>query len=314
MKILMIGNKESGKTTYMASAFGVMNDGISGFYIHTDDSTKHWFQRLYKEIRNGGYPDATDKRGSYQFQLYHNQKEVLDFEWIDYNGGIITELSIENLSTDINESDGMMIFLDSVALLHNDISTHRFRRILALISDKLEKTESHLFSVIIVLTKYDKIPSDVTFEQVKSPIQGFIDSANKNDKLYIRVVPVSCTKNGFYNVDLPLLDILDSGLKFSYIITGLEVKYYAEQAQDYAKRIGLLDWGASKLFGLKTNGELANECLSKAQERKNLFRSLEKPMENLSKHVSEYTLIFPNANSSSGKKRTRQRISEFIDL
>lgn len=314
MKILMIGNKESGKTTYMASAFGKMNNGISGFYIHTDSTTKDWFQRVYRQISNGSYPVATDKRGSYHFQLYHNQKNVLDFDWIDYNGGIITDTSIEELSSDIDSADGMMIFLDSVALLNNKMSTHRFRRIIALVTEKLEKNDNPLFSLIIVLTKYDKIPSNITFEQVKKPIQAFVDCANENDKLYIRVVPVACSQEGFYNVDLPLLDILDSGLKLSYIIAGLEAQAYVEKAQGYIKRTGLIDWGISKLFGVKTNGELATECATLAQERYELFQSLEGPTEDLANYVSNYRINFPHSNVDTERKHNNRRNSRFLDL
>ena len=314
MKILMSGNKESGKTTYMASAFGKLDNGISGFYIRTDPTTKAWFQRVYKQIGDGNYPVATDKRGSYHFQLYYNQRSVLDFDWIDYNGGVITDTSIEALQKDIDSADGMMIFLDSVALLNNQMSVHRFRRIIALITEKLEKNESPLFSVIIVLTKFDRIPSNVSFEQVKQPIQQFIDNASENKRLYIRVVPISCSKDGFYNVDLPLLDILDSGLKLSFVMAGLEAQSYAEQSQNYVKKTGLLDWGISKLFGMKTNGELATEYASKAQERYEMFQSLEGPTKNLANYVSNYTVRFPNANSAPEKNYHRTQSSRFLDL
>jgi len=314
VKILMIGNKESGKTTYMASAFGMMDEGIHGFYINTDNTTKEWFQRLYRQIGCGNYPDATDKRGSYHFTLYHNQQNILDFDWIDYNGGIITDISIENLKNDIDSSSGMMIFLDSVALLNNDISTHRFRRIIALVSSKLESTDSPLFSVIIVLTKYDKLPKGVDFKEVTESIRPFVEAADENDKLYIRIVPVSCTRSGFYNVDLPLLDVLDSGLKLSYIMASIEAKYYAEQAQDFAKRIGFIDWGISKLFGAKTNGELATECRDKALERLALFESLETPVERLSNYVSNYEIKYPNEKHEYQKETNINNLVQFIDL
>ena len=314
MKILMIGNKESGKTTYMASAFGVLNDGISGFYIHTDNTTKEWFQRLYRQIGNGYYPDYTDKRGSYHFQLYHNQRSVLDFDWIDYNGGVITDTSIENLKTDIDSADGMMIFLDAEALLNNDIVTHRFRRIIALTSGKLESDDSALFSVIIVLTKYDKLPADTDIESVTKSIKPFIDDANENDNLYIRVVPVSCTEKGFYNVDLPLLDILDSGLKFSFVMAALEAKYYADQSVDYGGRTGLIDWGFSRLLGVKTNGELAAEYRNKALERLNLFETIKMPMEKLADYVANYVVTYPKGSGISKKTTKRQNTVDFIDL
>lgn len=314
MKILMIGNKESGKTTYMASAFGVLNEGISGFYIKTNNQTREWFQRVYKQIGSGYYPDMTDKRGSYHFQLYHNQRSVLDFDWIDYNGGIITDTSIDELRKDINSVDGMMIFLDSEALMNDDIATHRFRRIIALISEKLESEDNLLFSVIIVLTKYDKLPANVEIENITESISPFIEDVKENNKLYIRIVPVSCTEKGFYNVDLPLLDILDSGLKLSYIMAGLEAKYYSEQSASYAAKIGLLDWGFSKLFGAKTNGELATEYRDKALEKLSLFESIQMPMEKLADYVANYRIRYPNEQNIGGNKNKKRKSSSFIDL
>lgn len=314
MKILMIGNKESGKTTYMASAFGVLNDGISGFYIHTDTTTREWFQRLYKQIGRGYYPDYTDKRGSYHFQLFHNQRSVLDFDWIDYNGGVITDTSIEKLKNDIYTADGMMIFLDAEALLNNDIVTHRFRRIIALISEKLESGDSPLFSVIIVLTKYDKLPADTDIESVTKSIKPFIDDADENEKLYIRVVPVSCTEKGFYNVDLPLLDILDSGLRLSILTAAFEAKYYTEQFADRANKTGVIDWGVSRLMGLKTNGELAKEYRNKALERIALFETIKMPMEILSDYVANYVVTYPKGGGISKKITRRQSTVDFIDL
>ena len=57
MKILMIGNKESGKTTYMASAFGVMilqNTGFKGF-IRKYAMADILMQRIREEAINFSY-------------------------------------------------------------------------------------------------------------------------------------------------------------------------------------------------------------------------------------------------------------------
>lgn len=294
MNILMMGNKESGKTTYMASAFGLLEDGISGFYIRTDASSKAWFTKLFSEIKQGRYPNATDKRGIYEFGLYFNQKKILDFNWIDYNGGIITEHNIDNLEGDIAKSEGMMVFLEADALWRNNSSIHKFRRILALISSHIENSDNPLFSVIIVLTKYDRIPVNVGIDEVTEPIQGFLDSAKQNDKLYVRVVPVSCTSSGFFNVELPLLDILDSGMKIEYLTAVLEAKTYAEEFEKYNNSRGLIDWGISKLFGVKTNGEIAEEYRNKALMKIEMYESIEKPTEALSNYVRNYSIRFPN--------------------
>lgn len=316
MNILMIGNKESGKTTYMASAFGLLEGGISGFYIRTDASSQSWFHKLFSEIKMGNYPSATDKRGSYEFALYYNQNKILDFNWIDYNGGVITEQSIDNLEIDIDKSEGMMIFLEAEALWRNITSVHKFRRILALISSHLENSENPLFSVVIVLTKYDRIPLNVSIKEVTEYINMFLEEAKQNDKLYVRVVPVSCTSKGFYNVELPLLDILDSGMKIDYLTKILEVNSYAEEYKKYDEQRGIIDWGISRLLGVKTNGEIADEYLQMALQKIELFEKIEKPTEYLSSYVENYTIRYPNVGSIdvAPNKLEQKNSHRFIEL
>ena len=303
MNILMIGNKESGKTTYMASAFGLLEGGGADFYIRTDTSSKAWLKKLYSRIRKGNYPDATDKRASYEFELFYNQTKVIDFNWIDYNGGIITEQSIDNLLTDINQSDGMMIFLDAEALWRNNIFVHKFRRIFALINSHLENSVNLLLPIVIVLTKYDRIQADITLDEVTENISNFLDNAKKNNKFYVRVVPVSCTKNGFYNVELPILEILNIGMKNEYKNVILEANAYEEEFQKYnKKRKDIIDWSVSRLIGVKTNKEIAEDYRQKALKKTELYELIENTMENLSVYINNYNITYPSKKISIFQK------------
>jgi hypothetical protein len=303
MKILMIGNKESGKTTYMASAFGLLEQGQSGFFINSDSGSTQWFKALFQSIKNGMYPALSDKRSKYAFELYHYQKKVLEFEWIDYYGGIVTEMNAEQLVKDIDTSDGIILFLEAAALLERNTSVTQLRRILALITYKLTQ-QTRLYTVIIVITKYDKILSGVSLSQIQEPLQGFLSSVGNNENIYTRVIPVSCTKEGFFNVELPLLDMLDSGLKTSYLNVAEEVMKYSEQAKYYADRIGVMDWIVSKVIGADTNREMAEGFLQKATSKLELFESLEVPMTNLSNYVSNYQIVLPNESTKSIEKNS----------
>lgn len=296
MKILMMGNKESGKTTYMASAFGLLENGQNGFYIKTDSSSTTWFKTLFRSIRQGDYPNLSDKRNSYNFELYHHQKKVLDFEWIDYYGGVITEASADKLTSDIDSSDGMIIFLEATALMAKDNSVHQFRRILALITKKLANSDVGLFTIIVVITKYDAIANGIAYERVVEPLNEFLSSTDENDSIYARVIPVSCTKNGFYNVELPLLDMLDSGMKVSYLSAIAEAKQYADKWSDFSDRIGILDWAVSRLTSQPTNGEIADKYRQKALQKIDLFKSIEEPMKRLSDYVANYSIQLPQSS------------------
>lgn len=310
MKILMIGNKESGKTTYMASAFGLLNDGIKGFYINTDASTRDWFQRLFESIKNGGYPQASDKRDSHKFTLSCQGKNVLDFEWIDYNGGIIQTIDADEFMNDIHSCDGVMLFFDAKALYDNSSSTHQLRRILTLIARKLGNIELPWFSVIIVVTKVDTLNSIEDYNTAIAPLNEFMESTQENEKIYAKIVPVSCTRDGFYNVEIPILDMLDSGLKISYITTAGKMKEYAELAQKYAGQRSIWDWISSKLDGVATYGEMSQAQLAKAQEQFAILKSIEKPMENLSNYVKSYVVTWPHTNIFG--KKTKKKINKYI--
>jgi hypothetical protein len=115
----MIGNKSSGKTTYMTSTYGHLQKNITGgFTIRTVEDIDHSaFISQYHNLKaNGIYPPATMKRNSYDLNLYYNGKNVHSFKWNDFNGGIIDERVTENasiLKKDMEVSDCLMIFFYS---------------------------------------------------------------------------------------------------------------------------------------------------------------------------------------------------------
>ena len=195
--------------------------------------------------------------------------------------------------TDIKECDGVMLFFDAVALRDNSASTHQLRRILTLLSKKLGEIEVPLFSVILVVTKTDLLQSTEEYMKAVTPLKNFLENVSGNDDVYARIVPVSCTSNGFYNAELPLLDVLDSGLKIAYLTAACLAQKHAEQAIEYNKKRGIGDWIFSRLSGVPTNGEIAESELKVALEQKKLFESIEGPAERLSTFVQDYTVKMP---------------------
>ena len=316
MNILMIGNKASGKTTYMASSLGLLQKSIKGFSIETGSDTELWFKNLFNAIKSGEYPSPTDKRLEYKFELfYNNTQKVLKFEWLDYNGGVISESDADHLKQDIEKSEGVMLFLEAEALLKNRPSVHKFRRILNLISEHMEICTLPLFSVIIVLTKYDKIPSNVGLNDViANHIQSFVDTAKNNQKIYVRVVPISCTSSGFYNVELPLLDVLDSGLRLEYARAVNDVQNHIETAKKDYEKSGIIDSFVSWWNDEPTYAELAEAHLEAANEKYEFFKSLEDPIIKLGEYVSNYKIKFPNdeflIKNTSSNQSSRSRFVE----
>lgn len=304
-KILMIGNKDSGKTTYMASAYGIMKTGKFGFSVYGDNGSDAWLMQLYRQIKEGQYPIPSDKRSEFSFDLYYYQQKVLSFEWIDYFGGVITESKSEALSTDIDDADAIMIFLEASALAENKKSITQFRRIQYLITEKLKNMDRH-FDVIVVITKYDLVDNSVPYKKVCAPLENLSCSLSDRENIYFRIVPVSCTSAGFDNVDLPLIDILQTGLGMNYYLHLLKAKEYAEKATDYNNRRGLLDWAYSRLSGLPTNGELAEINARKFMQEKELWEQLETPFEKLSEYRANYKVVIPTQKKSERIIATRR--------
>lgn len=310
MKILMIGNQNSGKTTYMASSYGLMRQGKFGFYIRADEETDEGLYRLFEKVKSGGYPMPDDKRKSFAFDLYYYQQPLLSFEWLDYYGGVINESKSEQLLQDLDGADAVMLFVEAEALLRNDRKTTQLRRILYLIGAKLMHTES-FFNVIVVLTKYDQVGAAASFGEVCAQLSQFSESIAGKQNVYFRIVPVSCTASGFANVDLPLMDILHSGVGLKCLGYAAAAKEQYDKAVEYNSRRGILDWTVSKVLGLRTNGEIADEAAKKCGEQAALYEQIKAPFEMLDQYRDHYEIVIPQPVQMQNLVAGRGRRSRF---
>lgn len=149
MKILMIGNKVSGKTTYMTSAYGAMQELTNDFSIRACDKMDHnLFRKQYDALKIlGKYPPATLKRSTYELELFYKGNSVQVFEWKDFNGGVVDETITNNatlLANDINDSDGILLFFDGLELKNKSRET-RIRRIISLLTHNLRSIEESFY-------------------------------------------------------------------------------------------------------------------------------------------------------------------------
>ena len=308
--ILMVGNKGSGKTTYMSSSYGVLKGGIYGFQITADSDSDAWLSKIYAEINAGRYPSLTLKRGKYDFDLLYQGQKVHAFEWIDYQGGVINESYSEDLADDIEKAEAVMIFMEAEALLHNQKKVTQLRRILALLSEKLIM-ETRCFNVIILITKYDEIGGEASLKEVCKPLMNFKESIENKGNIYFRIIPVSCTKEGLYNVDLPLLDVLHSGLAIRYLSAFNQCNKNIEQSRAYDSKSGLTDWFVSRILGTPTYGDLAKSKRRSAIDEWRKMEALRPSLEKLGEFIDGYQIVLPAekkaAAQNHGKRERRNR-------
>lgn len=115
MKVTMVGISGSGKTAYMSALYETLGDAgqnEAGFYI-----APRSVQQFDKAILSVGdfsrfsladklkWPDGTQQTTVWPFTVYHNSRPVTYFDWIDYRGGILTEITD---TTDVQDNPDMV--------------------------------------------------------------------------------------------------------------------------------------------------------------------------------------------------------------
>ena len=118
MKIVMLGHTGVGKTTYMASLYGILQNPINGFTLRAQSTQDHaQLMDLYHQIHYGTYPEATMQRGQYDFLLRYEGKTAYPFTWVDYRGGALRELrdsfETQQLMQELKEAEGIVMFCDA---------------------------------------------------------------------------------------------------------------------------------------------------------------------------------------------------------
>ena len=181
MKITMLGTSRAGKTTYLSALLGTLYEGaIDGFRIGPFDSTNEEINKeldkinvLYKE---GKWPDGTsgDNVRNLSLSLFKNQNRLVDFDFIDYRGGALDDISLnENsertmeLSMALMASDVALVFIDSIILYHckniivarRHLGVNPIMTVLSKAKERLARAHKKM-NVIFVLTKIDAIPEN----------------------------------------------------------------------------------------------------------------------------------------------------------
>lgn len=296
MKIVMVGNTGVGKTTYMASLYGALQREIEGFSLKAvrDDDHARLCQ-LAKTIQTGKYPDLTDQRSEYDFNLRHKTKEILDFSWADYRGGAITASTKDEqtnlLITDLKSADGIMMFCDCDALVRNDHRSNQIGRMATLVNQALQNVD-HIICLGVIFTKVDMVRqiSDNHF----SYFQGLISAINASQYVLGSFIPVSCG-SPFINVPMPLLFTLYGSVILKLAILEKEVKahyanaeYWIEKSKGFS---GFLRWVGDSWNGSTTDEQMAVNEYQKSVEKYEKHQALVEPVQALVDYVQKLPLI-----------------------
>ena len=101
IKILMLGDSSSGKTCFMLGMYTAIQDRSRFSLKATDPDEGIRLTALWSAIvDNSGikrWPRGTDTPQIYNFELCYAYKPLMEFEWLDYRGGSMLDLSSDCL-------------------------------------------------------------------------------------------------------------------------------------------------------------------------------------------------------------------------
>lgn len=279
-QFLMIGNRDAGKTTYMICAYAKLLSAFHVFSFYTDVVNSRLLSNLYQEIRRGHYPNATNKKTSYSFNVYYSGQEIGSFTWSDYRGGVIDEVSSDEyheLVNEISKSSGAIIFIDSYELYNNSLNT-RIREIIKLLGKGLLSL-NRTYNISIALTKFDLLSyaQQRDTDRLLAPLKSLYSQLHLNHYINFKTIPISCTRNKLINVEYPLMYMLSGTLRYAAI----ERLVKLDQEDDTL--INKWNTKVSKYFGFKG---LANELISAISGQKSDREIILQEMEDL-KHKKE---------------------------
>ncbi len=269
MRIMMLGHSGVGKTTYMACMYAKMFEGEGDFSIVASSEADHdrFLQLALSVVNEGVYPAGTDLRAEYNLQLLHRRRAVLPFTWVDYRGVALEEDSrspgAAQLQKDLRGADAILAFFDTTALAHGGTRRNpQVGRLVALLTEAVAEVP-HVLPIGLILTKFDEL-EEARHEAAVQPLTGLIHAIQASRTLHGALVPTACGHRRLVNVSLPAIFVLHVGIAGRLLRLRQQIEARIERAQNYRGRSGLLDWLDSRLSGLPTYGEMADDEIAAA--------------------------------------------------
>lgn len=211
----MLGHTGAGKTSYMASMYRAMIDGVGGFSVRATTTDAHdRLLALAEGVRTGHYPPGTAQHDAYDLTLRHHRADLTGFRWQDYRGAALRDRSTEEqarqLVRDLAEADGIVVFADALQLVSEAVATVRMARIMLLLTDALAGRVRRT-PVVLALTKWDLVAERHSLDEVAAPFGTLVRAIENSETVCGMIAPISCGPRPM-NVVLPVLWCLHVGV------------------------------------------------------------------------------------------------------
>jgi hypothetical protein len=300
MNVMMIGHTSSGKTTYMAAMYKIMNAGIQGYSIETPNKSAHNnLQHLSASIKQGIYPKSTDILTEYKFNLHFTGKSLIEFNWHDYRGGALLQSTgsspdVAELNRKIKESDAVIVFLDGDKMTESDSNNQqKVRRLLFCIQQAVNDVDqSSIFPVSLVVTKGKRFETINLFETPGfMAVKNLIDQINQNKNIQGLLTVTEINRIDILNVEFPFLFSMLFGIIKQQNETVKKYNECLERAKGNAANANVFDDVFCFFSGHRTYRDLAYEKLAS-------LKVMNQNIEYLASNSANIKKILEDANQS----------------
>ena len=293
MNILMLGHSGVGKTTYMASMYGLMQAGVERFslapkYIRDHDD----LVSLARDIQRDTYPPQTAVKSSYEFWLKYDGQRFFPFTWSDYRGGALIEHSSSDdarqLVRDLSKCDGILVFCDSEQAASRRGAGRDIRRMTSLIGEALSQIKRPI-PIGIVFTKSDLVKE--IDEHMWASVEGLCQVVDASENPAGVVIPVACGSRP-ENIELPLLFLLYYGVALTHNALfeqmeedELEGDHYTQEAAEHPI------WNfIDGIFG-DSDSDRAVEAYERVEQKWAKLEPLIEPCQSLGQYLEERGIL-----------------------
>ncbi|WP_196797130.1 hypothetical protein [Trichodesmium erythraeum] len=283
----MLGDSSSGKTCFMLGMYAAIQNGSKFSLKATDPDEGVEMATLWSTIVGESgeerWPRGTDTPQIYNFELCYAYKSLIEFEWLDYRGGSMLDISsddnVRTLRNYAAESNGLF-FCISGKDLREPVTEANLQKIameskanlmgqyLQYLNINRRPARKKTFPIVIIVTKYDYCYHRNKIELMEDVKKMFPPLFAPNSDWLVMICPVTLGKelaknsdNGKIeprNLDIPVAFVL-------YCILTEQARIQDEKLTEIDDQLEVLE---SNLFNRWINRrriQRLNESLGQAE-------------------------------------------------
>lgn len=288
MNVVVLGNSKSGKTTYIASMYGMLQTPVNGFTLRATDESEHErLRELAATISTGDYPEMTSIRSSYEFELCHDDESFFEFNWVDYRGHDLMERNAHEgkaaLLEHLEEADGVILLVDATEAHLPRTRTH-IGAITNMLGNRLKDGDNKVLPICIAFTKCDLVDElpDAAFDNVL----GLRNLIAASKRLRGAIISVACGPDAD-SVELPVLFVLTWGVIAMNNALVDEINASVDRVNHAAARAGLWDSFWSTINNEPSWRQIAMNAYERACARQRALEPIVGPMKGLVTMLSD---------------------------